>query len=271
MAAYILTDGVTNQVASTPWAADLDGMTIGFFVAARVRTVDITGSGDEQAIHNMWRGPATTSATWFLMLQPLGTFALFVKETALTEATAISADISAAPPVGQGVNDNDDFWIGASAEFPLPLLDIEVQYYFGGFGGVPTWATWGALLTGLGGVDDMRTDPLNDLFAGITRNGSGPADHWNGRLYETVYFNRPFPDIGAGSLISWLDGSRWSVGDGTTDTMVEDTPAARTWTLSGAAAMIFDDAGVATGSTTWWIPPVAAPGAQGHRRPMARR
>ena len=267
MAAYMLTDGLTTQVASTPYAADLDGHTIGYFVAARMRTVDIIGSLDEQTIHSAWRGPGDGEATWYLWLQSNATFLLFNKEVGLTDARLISGDVNAE----QGVNDNDDFWVGISIEFPLPTLDIIGQYYFGGFGAVPVWATWGPVLGPVAGVRNMRIEPLNDLFAGITRNITGPADHWNGRFYEVVYFNRPFNDVAPGTLVSWLDAARWSTGDGNLDTMIEDTPAARTWTLTGLGAMIFEDGGVPAGSTRWWEPPVAAVGGQGHRRPMARR
>ncbi len=229
MAFHLVTDGAPTERASIPYATDLDGYTSGFFLMARVEAADLAGFGDEQTIVSMWRGPATTSLTFYWFLHTDGTFRIHFFEVAGTEYDNASGVVT----TDQTVVDGDTFWVGVSVRFSSGAL---TQWYWGGTGASPNWETWGAESSVTAGVLNMRSDASNTLTLGDSRYNTGPADEWNGKIYEYRQFNDAF---GLGTRVAYFNAADFSVGDGNTDTAVG--AEGNTWTLAGSASMIADD------------------------------
>ena len=244
MAQYMECTGVPTRRARVPWAADLDGYTAGFFLAARVRSDDIKGFADQQTIASMWRGPdINTSLTFMWFLETDGTFKLTFEETTATQLLDQSGDIV----VDKGITDGEEFWIGVSVRFDG---GAHTQWYYGGLTAKPVWGKYGTESTDAG-VTDLRTDSSNDLTVGDTRHNTGPEDEWFGDVFEYVQFSADFPNIGAANLEAWFNAEDFALNDGDTDTAVGG--AGKTWTLASGATMILDDVAVPTGGLKWWL------------------
>lgn len=244
MAQYLEGTGVPTRRARVPYATDLDGYQDGFFLAGRVRSSDVKGFTDEQTIASMWRGPdGNTSLTFLLWLAGTGKFHLEFEETAQTQRQDISPDVV----IDKGVSDNDTFWMGVSVRFDG---GSNTQFYWGGFGAIPVWETWGTESFDAG-VTDLRTDSSNDLTVGDTRFLTGPEDEWFGGIFEYVQFNTDFPNIGADSLVAWFNAEDFDLNDGDTDSVVGG--AGKTWTLASGDPMILADGAVPIGGSQWWL------------------
>ncbi|MEE9533204.1 MAG: hypothetical protein V3W06_02200, partial [Acidimicrobiia bacterium] len=225
-------DGVPTNHAQIPWVRG-SSSTAGWFIGARVNSTDLAGVGDTQVIASQYFGPGTSENqyAWQFSLADSGLFSMGFIESGSTTYAGSSPDVQ----TDHGIIDGDDFWVGVAIWFDG---GARIQLYWGGEGATPSWATWGAAGGPNAGVINLRQD-IRNVSIGDGRYGSGPEDEWVGTIYEVFWeFGEGGP--GVNSRDWHFNGADFVVGDGNTDTAVGS--AGNTWTLTGDASMITDDA-----------------------------
>ena len=230
-AQYLECVGTGAQRARTPWTADLDGYTSGFFLAARLGSDDVRGFGDEQTLASMWRGATAAERTfhWYIEDHATEGHLILTWEDSLG---AIATETSLDMVDAQFVNDTTVAWLGVSVRFDGG--GAHTQWYFGEYGRRPVWSLWGTESTDAG-VIDMLTDPANDLTLGDSQYLTGAQDQLDGHIMEYFQFSNDFPNM-TGNLVAHFNGDDFTAGDGDTDTARDST--GRVWTLAGAASNI---------------------------------
>lgn len=243
-ALYMQTDGVAQEQSATPNNSVQynygDGDAI--FYAMRVSSADIKGYSDEQTIFSMWRGSSTTTLTFMVRMLDDGIMHAGGYTNAGGGWDAVTPDLSVDP----GIADNEVFWLGIEVWFTGGA--VKTQFYYGAQADEPVWAVLGSEQS-TASMLDMRDDATNWFVIGNNRYTSGPADEWNGRVYDYQMFAARFASIGAANLVMWFNPNDHLEGDGNGDDIVATT--GETWSLAGSVSMIGSDATREAGGE-WW-------------------
>jgi hypothetical protein len=229
-------DAVPTNHAQIPWVRG--NLNNGMFIGVRLASNDYVGAPDLQTIVSQRLGPGTglNQYSWHFYLTGTGDIGFGCIESGSTSGgfdTGIGDDIT----VKWGIADTEDCWVGVEVWFDG---GFRAQFWWGGTGATPVWEVFHAAQGPTSGIINIRSDTAN-VSIGDGRYGSGPEDEFDGTIYE-VYWETGEGGPGVNPKLWHWNGNIHSVGDGNTDTGTGLGSLALTWTLTGDAAMITDDA-----------------------------